>query len=203
MTDFLDEVQELYKQESLNRFLGKYSKIILAVSLLIVLVSSVIVYYQYRQEQKQLAFSIKYFNAVQKKEPNDFKKIANDHAKGFSDMALLNYASSQNYDDGFKIFKSLAQDSKFEEIRNYAIYHAGMIALKTNKKEFLEEYVKIKRLTKGSAFKNLIDLINPLVDLSINKNDKLAVENIRKINTNSLSPDLLYLRNNVLNYTEN
>ena len=203
MTDFLDEVQELYKQESLNRFLGKYSKIILAISLLIVLVSSIIVYYQYRQEQKQLAFSIKYFNAVQKKEPDDFKKIAADHAKGFSDMALLNYASSQNYDDGFKIFKSLAQDSKFEEIRNYAIYHAGMIALKTNKKEFLEEYVKIKRLTKGSAFKNLIDLINPLVDLSINKNNKLAVENIRKINTNSLSPDLLYLRNNVLNYTEN
>ncbi|MEQ9115836.1 MAG: tetratricopeptide repeat protein [Rickettsiales bacterium] len=207
MTDFLDEVQEFHKQESISKFLHKYTKFIIGVSILIVLVSGSYVYYQNYQESKQSRHSENYYTVFEKNDLKGIQKLSEENAEGFSDFAALNYSyileqKGQNK-DAFEKYKSLIKNSNYVEIVNYAIYKAGMIALKQNDKNMLKEYVYFSKEASGSAFKELVTITDSLISYQESKNKSQVISSLNKIKSDSKDREIIEMIESLITKIKN
>ena len=64
MADIIQEITEDIKTEKFLYVIKNFTKIFIIISLVILLITSAVVYRNYKHEQKQLAFSIDYFRLV-------------------------------------------------------------------------------------------------------------------------------------------
>lgn len=180
--DIVDEIKEYQTQEAISKFLHKFGKLIIAICILIILISAIFVYWNYRNTQRQEQYSIYFTKAFESKNNAEINKVINSEAGGFSDIAKLNYAQNlgkkNNLKQAAEIYQKLFSESKFEEIRNYALYQLGGIALSSNANQLQQQFLNYANKISGNDFKDLIFYIKILI--LNNNNDKTTALNLIK-----------------------
>ena len=116
MADIIQEITEDIKTEKFLYVIKNFTKIFIIISLVILLITSAVVYRNYKHEQKQLAFSIDYFRLVNANIDAEgysdlYKKITLGNSESYASMALISYSkvliSQKKYNDAFKLLIDL------------------------------------------------------------------------------------------------
>lgn len=206
MADFLDEIKEHHKQEVIAKFLRRYSKFIIAGALLIIMISAVWVYMDYRKAQRQSKFGVEFIQALSNNDHAKLKKISSEKAGGFSDVAGLIYAQilegEKKFQESASVYQSLYQESSFAEIRNYALYKYGMISLNLKDGSAQQNYMRYYAKKTDSAFGGITSLVNIVVNLLSNNKVAAETEILKLKNDQNLDSELTTLVNVVSNSNE-
>ncbi len=119
MSDLIQEVANDIKTEKFFNVIGKFTKIFLAIALIVILLSIAFVYKDYKYEQKQLSFSVDYYRMINMNATAvDYKNLNNALTQSYSEayraMASLAYArvlfAEKKYQDALELLAIIAND---------------------------------------------------------------------------------------------
>ena len=199
MSDIIDEINEDIESEKFLFIVKKYGKYVLYVSCIVLLVVSVFIYKNHRDDVRQQKLSQVYYSFLSNVKAGLPKELSQEKNNVYSSLARIDYAmhlrNQKMYKESLDFLFEVIKSSSNDEMRNLAGIHAVLIAMKSN---LVEENYKIfadlGKSTKAKApFADL--LIWVLAEMEISrKQEGVASELLNKIDQKSAhqSIKLLY-----------
>jgi len=206
MPDILDEIKEDIEKEKFLSFVKKYGKYVLSISAVILFITAVVVYMNYRSDIKQQKLSKVYYNFLSHVKDGVPEALAKEKNNIYSALARVDYAiylrDQKQYKESLLQFSEVIKHCSHEEIRNLAAVHAILTAMQGNLDENYALFSDLgKKVKADSPLGGL--LIWSLAELeSSRKNNDGAQALLKKIDYNSAhdSVKILYniLKNSML-----
>ncbi|MDC0549182.1 tetratricopeptide repeat protein [Alphaproteobacteria bacterium] len=153
MADIFDEVSEELKQDQLIQFWKKYSKFIISLFILLVLLVSTYQFYMMWNEKKLTESSEQFFSGLEKLDNKDFEKSAEiflnsslDQKDGYRVLSIFGLAHS-NFENG-KISEMVSNYQTIYEDKTIGNYYQDLArilsVMKDNKSNFSELQERLK-----------------------------------------------------------
>lgn len=116
MSDLIQEVADDIRTEKFFDIVRKFTKVFITVAAVILLITAGVVYYNYKHEQKQLAFGVDYYQFQHSNnDAKALKQLTSANSEAFGAMANLSYAKSllaaRKYKEGFAVLTALINDN--------------------------------------------------------------------------------------------
>lgn len=185
MTDIIQEVTEDIKTEKFLYVIKNFTKIFVAISVVVLLVTSAVVYRNYKHEQKQLAFSADYFRLVNTNIEASgysdlYKKITLGNSESYAPMAVISYSktliSQKKYNEAFKLLVDLYNNNENDVVfRNISRVLIMSTIISQDFKDFqMDDELAHSKLSE--PFAGLIKLL--YAQILLTKNQDVEAKNI-------------------------
>lgn len=183
MADIIQEVTEDIKEEKFLYVIKNFTKIFVVISLVILLITSIVVYNNFKYEQKQLAFSKDYFriiNANVAGYSDLYTKITSGNSESYAPMSVISYSkiliSQKKYNDAFNLLVDLYNNKENELVfRNISRVLIMSTIINNNLQDF-QVYNKLGDTSISEPFYDLIKLL--YAQILLIKNQDLEAKNI-------------------------
>jgi hypothetical protein len=183
MADIIQEVTEDIKAEKFLYILKNFTKIFVVISLVILLITSIIVYSNFKYEQKQLNFSKDYFSIINANVDGYselYTKITSGNSESYAPMSVISYSkiliSQKKYEDAFKLLVDLYSNKENELIfRNISRVLIMSTIINNNLPDF-QVYNELGNTSISEPFYDLIKLL--YAQILLIKNQDLEAKNI-------------------------
>jgi hypothetical protein len=178
MTDIIQEVAEDIKTEKFLHVIKNFTKIFVSFSMMILLITSIVVYRNYKYEQKQLAFSVDYFRLINTNPETPgysdlYNKVALGNSESYAPMSVIHHSKAliiqKKYDEALKLLVNLYNNEENDVVfRNISRVLVMSTLMSQDFKDFRADN-ELGRSDIGEPFYGLIKLLYVQVLLSQNQ----------------------------------